>query len=148
MFSIAYERNSCLYEGMNRCTDLKPITHGKLSAVELDMLTQRNWNILKILEACLVKTGFTASAKSIDSGQPAQSAQADLSRYFLCFGYRPISWMLGSSLPRDFVEFQTYMICHESPLASLMTFFRTSLTLSLTTIFLLFQTERVCRRQF
>ena len=30
-----------------------------------------------------MKRGLNASAKSIDPGQPAQSAQADLSRYFL-----------------------------------------------------------------
>ena len=30
-----------------------------------------------------VKRGFNASAKSIDPGQPAQNAQADLGRYFL-----------------------------------------------------------------
>ena len=29
------------------------------------------------------KKGFNASAKSIGSGQPARTAQADLSRYFL-----------------------------------------------------------------
>ena len=31
-----------------------------------------------------VKRGQNASAKSIDPGQPAQSAQADLGRYFFC----------------------------------------------------------------
>ena len=34
-------------------------------------------------KAVLYEKGFNASAKSIDSGQPTQFAQADPSRYFL-----------------------------------------------------------------
>ena len=37
-------------------------------------------------EPCCVKMGPNSSAKSIDPGQPAQSAPADLDRYFLLLG--------------------------------------------------------------
>ena len=39
-------------------------------------------------EQCSVKRGLNASAKSIDPGQPARSAQADLGRNVLpCFNF-------------------------------------------------------------
>ena len=38
---------------------------------------------LGFIETCSLKKGINASAKSIDSGQPARTAQTDLSRYFL-----------------------------------------------------------------
>ena len=37
---------------------------------------------LYVYEPCPMERGLNAFAKSIDSGQPAQSAQADLSRNF------------------------------------------------------------------
>ena len=40
---------------------------------------------LHVNEAFSVKRAFNASVKSIDSGEPVQSAQADMSRNFLIF---------------------------------------------------------------
>ena len=37
----------------------------------------------RLFKLCSVKRDIYASAKSIDPGQPAHSAQADLGRYFL-----------------------------------------------------------------
>ena len=43
--------------------------------------------VINTLKQCSGKSGFNVSAKSIDPGQPAQSAQADLGRFFLPFVY-------------------------------------------------------------
>ena len=40
---------------------------------------------LHINKLCFVKRGLNASSKSIDSGLPTQSAQAELGRYFLLY---------------------------------------------------------------
>ena len=50
------------------------------------MTCQDNGNILICLHlSCSIKTGFDGSSKSIDPGQPVQSAQADLGLNFFLF---------------------------------------------------------------
>ena len=46
---------------------------------------------MHINQACSVKRVLTSSAKSIDSGQPAHSAQADLGRNFLPQSFSSLS---------------------------------------------------------
>ena len=100
------------------------------------------------IRLCSLRKGLDAFAKSIDSCQPAQSAQADKGQCFsLCLNLlvKGPFYIMDQSVAR---KKKRILLVHNLVILLCTMHHGASLTPSQTTNFRVFYTEKVCRRQF